>query len=118
MKTERKCIIPWHCHAPPEARRINYNEYDSSLDIFSFRVVMVQMVVKAHRIACSVDRDVYIEEIKNAEAMSPLYTTLSHVVFKQIKTVGPMCKECCWIVHVLRRLCVLHNIVCDYVLCM
>ena len=77
MKTERKCIIPWHCHAPPEARRINYNEYDSSFDIFSFRVVMVQMVVKAHRIACSVDRDVYIEEIKNAEAMSPLYNLIA-----------------------------------------
>ena len=29
-----------------------------------------------------------------------------------------MYNECCWIVHVLRRLCVLHNIVCDYVLCM
>ena len=63
--------VAWHGHAPPEARKINYNEYDSSLDIFSFGVVMVQMVVKADRIACSVDRDVYIEEIKNAKAMSP-----------------------------------------------
>ena len=64
MKTERKCIIPWHGHAPPEDCRINYNEYDSSLDIFSFGVVMVQMVVKADRIACSVDQDVYIEKSK------------------------------------------------------
>ena len=60
-------------YLPPEAHKINYNEYDSSLDIFSFGVVMVQMVVKVHRIVCSVDRDVYIEEIKNAEGMSPLY---------------------------------------------
>jgi len=67
-KTEQKCIIPWHGHAPPEARKINYNEYDSSLDIFSFGVVMVQMVVKAQRIACSVDQDVYIEEIKKADS--------------------------------------------------
>ena len=64
-------------YLPPEARKINYNEYDSSLDIFSFGVVMVQMVVKVHRIACSVDRDVYIEEIKNAEAMSPLYNLIT-----------------------------------------
>jgi len=27
------------------------------------------------------------------------------------------CNECCWIVHVLCRLCVLHNVVCDHVLC-
>ena len=60
--------VAWHGHAPPEARKINYNEYDSSLGIFSFGVVMVQMVVKAHRIACSVDQDVYIEEIKNADS--------------------------------------------------
>jgi len=28
------------------------------------------------------------------------------------------CNGYCWIVHVLCRLCVLHNIVCDHVLCM
>lgn len=60
-------------YLPPEARKITSNEYDSSLDIFSFGVVMVQMVKNVSRITCSADRDLHIQEIKNAELPSPLY---------------------------------------------
>ena len=60
-------------YLPPEARKITSNEYDSSLDIFSFGVVMVQIVENISRITCSADRDLYIQEIKNAELPSPLY---------------------------------------------
>ena len=60
-------------YLPPEARKITSNEYDSSLDIFSFGAIMVQIVKNISRITCSADRDLYIQEIKNAKFPSPLY---------------------------------------------
>ena len=60
-------------YLPPEARKITSNQYDSSLDIFSFGVIMVQIVKNISRIMCSADRDLYIQEIKNAKLPSPLY---------------------------------------------
>ena len=44
-------------YLPPETHKIASKKYDSSLDIFSFGVIVVQMVKNVSRITCSADLD-------------------------------------------------------------
>ena len=51
-------------HLPPEVRKIASKDYDTSLDIFSVGVVVVQIVTKTSKIACEADRDALVEQIE------------------------------------------------------
>ena len=64
-------------HLPPEARKMASKDYDSSLDIFSFGVVVVQIVTKSDQIIRAKDRDDLIEQI---EGTHPLYSLIHECV--------------------------------------
>lgn len=51
-------------HLPPEARKIASKHYDTSLDIFSFGVVLVQIVTKSSHISREDERDKLITQIE------------------------------------------------------
>ena len=78
-----KILDPDHCrslttlghreaHLPPEARKIASKDYDSSLDIFSFGVVVVQIVTKSNQIIHAGDRDALIKQIEETHPLCSL----------------------------------------------
>ena len=76
-------------HLPPEARKIASKDYDTSLDIFSFGVVVVQIVTKSSEVARAADRDALVEQI---EAKHPL-CTLIHDCIQDEKEKRPNAKD-------------------------
>ena len=76
---------------PPEARKIASKEYDASLDIFSFGVVVVQIVTKSGKIARAADRDALVEQI---EATHPL-CSLIHDCIQVEKEMRPNANDIC-----------------------
>ena len=78
-------------HLPPEARKIASKDYDTSLDIFSFGVVVVQIVTKSSKIAREADRDALVEQI---EVTHPL-CSLIHDCIQDEKELRPDAKDIC-----------------------
>ena len=78
-------------HLPPEARKIASKDYDTSLDIFSFGVVVVQLVTKSSEVARAADRDALVEQI---EAKHPL-CSLVHDCIQVEKEKRPNAKDIC-----------------------
>ena len=78
-------------HLPPEARKIASKEYDASLDIFSFGVVVVQIVTKSSKVARAADRDALVEQI---EATHPL-CSLVHDCIRVEKEMRPNANDVC-----------------------
>ena len=78
-------------HLPPEARKIASKDYDTSLDIFSFGVVVVQIVTKSSEVARAADRDALVEQIK---AKHPL-CSLIHDCIQDEKEKRPNAKDIC-----------------------
>ena len=78
-------------HLPPEARKIASKNYGASLDIFSFGVVVVQIVTKSSKVAREADRDALVEQI---EATHPL-CNLIHDCIQYEKRNRPNAKDIC-----------------------
>ena len=78
-------------HLPPEARKIASKDYGASLDIFSFGVVVVQIVTKSSTVAREADRDALVEQI---EATHPL-CSLIHDCIQDEKEMRPNAKNIC-----------------------
>ena len=78
-------------HLPPEAREIASKKYGPSLDIFSFGVVVVQVVTKSSKIARAADRDALVKQIK---ATHPL-CSLVHDCIQDEKEKRPNAKDVC-----------------------
>ena len=78
-------------HLPPEARKIASKDYGASLDIFSFGVVVVQIVTKSSKVAREADRDALVKQI---EATHPL-CSLIHDCIKDEKELRPNAKDIC-----------------------
>lgn len=79
-------------HLPPEARKIASKDYDSSLDIFSFGVVIVQIVMKASSIVSEAVRDHLVKQI---EVTHPL-CSLIHDCIHQEKEKRPSAEHICF----------------------
>ena len=78
-------------HLPPEARKIASKDYDTSLDIFSFGVVVVQIVTKTSKIAREADRDALVEQI---EVNHPLCSLIRDCIQVE-KELRPDAKDIC-----------------------
>ena len=76
-------------HLPPEARKIASKNYDASLDVFSFGVVVVQMVTKSSKIAREADRDKLVKQIEKSH---PLHS-LIHKCIQHEKERRPSAEE-------------------------
>ena len=59
-------------HLPPEARKIASKYYDTSLDIFSFGVVLVQIVTKSSHISREAERDSLVTQIEETHPLCSL----------------------------------------------
>ena len=78
-------------HLPPEARKIYSKDYDTSLDIFSFGVVVVQIVMKSSKVTREADRDALVKQI---EVNHSLYS-LIHDCIQVEKEKRPNAKDIC-----------------------
>nr|CAH04637.1 protein tyrosine kinase [Suberites domuncula] len=58
-------------YLPPEAPLIDASHYDSSLDIFSFGAIMVQIIQKLETIKTASDRNFHAAQIPNDHPMKP-----------------------------------------------
>ena len=59
-------------HLPPEARKIASKYYDTSLDVFSFGVVLVQIVTKFNHISREAERDSLVTHIEETHPLCSL----------------------------------------------
>ena len=82
-------------HLPPEARQIDSKDYDFSLDIFSFGVVVVQIVTRASRIVRVADRD---DLVKKIEVTHPLHSLIQDCI-QYAKENRPNAKHVCCILE-------------------
>ena len=78
-------------HLPPEARKIASKDYGTSLDIFSFGVVVVQIVTKSSKVAREADRDALVKQI---EATHPLCSLIRDCIQDE-KEIRPNAKDIC-----------------------
>ena len=86
---------------PPEARKIDSKDYDCSLDIFSFGVVVVQIVTRVSRIVRVADRD---ELVKRIEVTHPLHSLIQDCIQYE-KENRPNAKHvCCILVEELKTM--------------
>ena len=59
-------------YLPPEAPRIDNEEYDHSLDVFSLGAVMVQIVCKLETVKSPATRSYYVAQIPDTHLLKPL----------------------------------------------
>ena len=59
-------------YLPPEALRLEDEEYDHSLDVFSLGVIMVQLVHKAETVKTAKDRSLLVSQIPTTHMMKPV----------------------------------------------
>ena len=59
-------------YLPPEAPLIEASRYDSSLDIFSFGVVMTQIVHRLETVKTPQDRNFHVAQIETSHPLKPL----------------------------------------------
>ncbi len=59
-------------YLPPEAFRLEDEEYDSSLDVFSYGVIMVQIVRKLETIKSAKDRSFHVAQIPHTHRLRKL----------------------------------------------
>ena len=78
-------------HLPPEARKIESKYYDDSLDVFSFGVVVVQIVTKSSKIAREADRDKLVKQIEKSHPLC----SLIHKCIQHEKERRPSAEDIC-----------------------
>ena len=61
-------------YLPPEALRLNDDEYDHSLDVFSLGVIMVQIILELETVKTAQDRLNYVSLISDTHRLNPMIT--------------------------------------------
>ena len=78
-------------HLPPEAREIASKDYGTSLDIFSFGVVLVQIVTKSSHISREAERDSLVTQIEETHPLC----SLIHDCIQHDKDLRPDASSIC-----------------------
>ena len=90
-------------YLPPEALRLEDEEYDHSLDIFSLGVIIVQIICKVETVKTAKDRSVYVSQIPNTHRLKRIISDCLQEDMKRRPTAREVCKTaiCCVVVYTL-----------------
>ena len=81
-------------YLPPEALRLEGEEYDYSLDVFSLGVIMVQIVLKVETIKTENDRTFYVLQIPITHKLKLIISDCLRVNRRTRPTARDICKFC------------------------
>ena len=79
-------------YLPPEALRLDEEEYDCSLDVFSLGVIMVQIVLKLKTVQTEKDRSFHVSQISPLHVLHPIINACLEVNMHCRPPAGDICK--------------------------
>ena len=80
-------------YLPPEALRLEDEEYDHSLDVFSLGVIMVQIVCKLETVKTAKDRSLHVSQIPTTNRLKPIIDNSLQEDIKKRPTAREICKS-------------------------
>ena len=83
-------------YLPPEALRLEDEEYDYSLDVFSFGVIMVQIVCEVKTIKTVKDRSFLVSQIPTTHRLNLVISTCLQEDKRKRPTARDICEYCLW----------------------
>ena len=87
-------------YLPPEALRLEGDEYDHSLDVFSLGVIMVQIVRKVETVKTAKDRSYFVSQIPTIHRLKPIISDCLKEDMRERPTASFICELCfCVSVH-------------------
>ena len=78
-------------YLPPEALRLDNEEYDQSLDVFSLGVLMVQILHKVGTIKTAKDRSSFVSQIPTTHRLKPII----HDCLQEDRRTRPTARDIC-----------------------
>ena len=81
-------------YLPPEALRLDDEEYDHSLDVFSLGVIMVQIVCKAETVKTTKDRSLLVSQIPTTHKLNSIIGDCLQEDKSQRPTARNICEFC------------------------
>ena len=79
-------------YLPPEASRLEEEQYDSSLDVFSLGVIMVQIVHKLETVKSPRDRSYFVAQIPDTHVLKPLINECLQEDMRRRPSASQVCK--------------------------
>ena len=81
-------------YLPPEALRLDNEEYDYSLDVFSLGVIMVQIVRKVETVKTAKDRSFLVSQIPTTHRLKSIISDCLQKDRRRRPTARDICKFC------------------------
>ena len=81
-------------YLPPEALRLDNEEYDHSLDVFSFGVIMVQILHNVERVKTAKDRSFLVSQIPTTHRLKPIISDCLQEDRRTRPTARDICEFC------------------------
>ena len=81
-------------YLPPEALRLEDEEYDHSLDVFSLGVIMVQILHKVETVKTAKDRSFLVSQIPTTHRLKPIISDCLQEDRKTRPTARDICEFC------------------------
>ena len=81
-------------YLPPEALRLENEEYDTSLDVFSLGVIMLQIACMLETVKTAKDRFVYFGQIADSHVLKPLIKKCLSEDARKRPPANEICKWC------------------------
>ena len=81
-------------YLPPEALRLDNEEYDHSLDVFSLGVIMVQILHKVETVKTVKDRSFLVSQIPTTHRLKPIISDCLEENQRRRPTASVVCEFC------------------------
>ena len=94
MSSTLTAVVHRMGYLPPEALRLEDEEYDYSLDVFSLRVIMVQIVLNVETVKTVKDRSLLTSQIPVTHKLKPIIYDCIQQDRRKRPTVGDICEFC------------------------
>ena len=79
-------------YLPPEAHRLEEEQYDCSLDVFSLGVVMIQIICMSGTVESAKDRSIHRAKIPDTHKLKPLINVCLHENMQKRPTAHQVCE--------------------------
>ena len=79
-------------YLPPEAPRFEAEQYDHSLDVFSFGVIIIQIIHKLKTVKSANDRSFYVSQTPDSHPLKPLIRICLQEDMKRRPTAHDVCE--------------------------
>ena len=88
-------------YLPPEAFRLEEEKYDTSLDVFSYGVIVAQIICKLESIKSAKDRSFYVSQIPRTHRLRKLIDSCLKEDMRRRPSARDICESIGWIVHIM-----------------